>query len=63
VVAADVFAVTREAPQGLRLSLAAAGSRAELAEALARLRGVLGVQNGSSESLSVSRSENTVPSP
>ncbi|MGO1073958.1 aminotransferase-like domain-containing protein [Inquilinus sp. CA228] len=62
VVAADVFAVTREAPQGLRLSLAAASSRAELAEALARLRGVLGVQNGSSESLSVSRSENTVPS-
>lgn len=62
VVAGDVFAVTREAPPGLRLSLAAAGSRAELAEALARLRGVLEVQNGSSESLSESRSENTVPS-
>lgn len=43
VVAADVFAVTREAPQGLRLSLAAARSRAELAEALARLRGVLNI--------------------
>ncbi|WP_395674778.1 PLP-dependent aminotransferase family protein [Inquilinus sp.] len=41
VVAGDLFAVTREAPPGLRLSLAAAGSRAELAEALARLRGVL----------------------
>lgn len=62
VVAGDVFAVTREAPPGLRLSLAAAGSRAELAEALARLRTVLGDQNGSSESRSVSRSENTVPS-
>jgi len=62
VVAADVFAVTREAPQGLRLSLAAAGSRAELAEALARVRGALDDQNGSKESLSVSRSENTVPS-
>lgn len=62
VVSADVFAVTREAPQGLRLSLAAARSRAELAEALLRVRDALGGQNGSSESLSVSRSENTVPS-
>ncbi|OWJ67487.1 PLP-dependent aminotransferase family protein [Inquilinus limosus] len=62
VVAGDLFAVTREAPQGLRLSLAAASSRAELAEALARLGHVLGGQNGSKESLSVSRSENTVPS-
>lgn len=62
VVAAEVFAVTREAPQGLRLSLGAARSRAELAEALVRLRGALGLQKGSSESRSVSRSENTVPS-
>jgi DNA-binding transcriptional MocR family regulator len=43
VVASDLFAVTREAPQGLRLSLAAAAGRAELAEALARLQGVVGV--------------------
>ncbi len=42
VVASDLFAVTREAPRGLRLSLAAAAGRAELAEALARLQGVVG---------------------
>lgn len=39
VVASPLFAVTREAPEGVRVSLAAAGSRAELSQALAQLRG------------------------
>ncbi len=38
VVASSLFAVTREAPEGIRLSLTAARSRAELSEALTRLR-------------------------
>ena len=38
VVASPLFAVTREAPEGVRVSLAAARSRTELARALARLR-------------------------
>lgn len=41
VVPSEVFAVTREAPEGVRVSLAAARSRARLAEALARLRTAL----------------------